>query len=169
MQKIRVYTERRSAPASADCPGPNEGRTYCWSIERCAIEVRERCHAFIVQENCWDFWVLKGARFKACCHRLADCSECPIVQHKFPDTFQVHVRVPPARHVRRDQLQSYLCSHLHFLVGDMPRGPELRRLLKASQETDHELFRCRRRGAYLDVSYVDDICLTRRGRECVFL
>ena len=164
---IRIYRDRRAVgvPGEAD-----ERRVYCWMIAECDPAVRANCHAFIVSENCWDFWTIKGAKYRGCCQKRDDCRDCEIVQRKFAgEELPVFVRPTMPAFAPPGLPGLIICDHLHFIGGSIPQGRALRQFLREQVQDDHDAFRCRRRGVHLDASYVAEICATRACRECVFL
>ncbi len=169
LRTIRLYKERRANPSERYW---EERRVQCWTIENCDPAVRAKCHAYIVRVNCWDFWVLKGAKHKGCCQKLDDCRQCSVVRRKFADCLPVFVR--PAQQTPNPASPAsvaapVICTHLHVIGGPLPEGRALRQMLHEQAQDDHDNFRCRRRGVHLDPNYVGDICATRCSRDCVFL
>lgn len=164
-QHIRIYKERRGSQVAEEW---QERRTYCWMIENCDPTARAKCHAHIVAENCWDFWTVKGAKYRGCCHKLDDCRDCPIVQQKFTAELPIYVR-PPQPPAAPPALSPVICTHLHFIAGAVPEGHALRQFLRQQMHEDRDAFRCRQRGVHLDPGYVTEVCATRAARQCVFL
>ena len=165
VQHIRIHKERRGGRVATEW---QDRRTYCWMIENCDPTARARCHAYIVEENCWDFWAVKGAKYRACCHKLDDCRDCPIVRQRFTAELPVYVR-PPQPPTLPSGLAAVICDRLHVIGGAIPEGRALRQFLRQQMQDDRDSFRCRQRGVHLDPGYVAEVCATRASLQCVFL
>ena len=170
--------ESRHDPSSSPTTEQPERSSFrprhCWEIVRQIPGLTyhcEECYAYFVQQDCWTLWALRRPGFKPCCQKKGDCAECvvlgermrPGAEERLEITRKQPMRPPPAPSKR-------ICTYLQLyssgvLVEGDGREPAVMRALQMRNAD----FRCRLRGVHLDMSYVNDVCVSRNVDECVFL
>lgn len=177
MANIYIKSDRRGRGSTAgESFAPAEGkldrRIYCWDVHGCVETARRECPAYNVRRSCWDLWGVRGfsGQDKPCCLKHDDCRECPLPLTKFGDVLPVHLttRAGPARSMVSPFAN--ICPHLLVKGTCATSDPKsLLDELKNLLQEDKNILSCRvRRGIYLYSDYVNDMCRSRRYRQCLF-
>lgn len=170
------------APAGGAESSGEAGRTrraslrprHCWEIARQipgAASHCEECYAYFVQQDCWTLWALRRPGFKPCCQKEADCATCAILVENMRPEPHERLRIAPKAPGRPEPATTkQICAYLQLFEGGAEVAGEDRpvRIGRALRVRNAD-FRCRLRGVHLDAGYVDDICVSRRVRDCAFL
>lgn len=147
---------------------------HCWEIVRQIPGLHfscEECYAYFVQQDCWTLWALRRPGFKPCCQKKGDCTECAILIERMRPQSDEQIEIERRRPLRPIPASAKrICNYLQlYSGGESVEGEGRNSQITRALQVRNADFRCRLRGVHLDMSYVNDVCVSRHVEECVFL
>jgi hypothetical protein len=163
----------------SDTPTPIRDRPlgrprHCWEIVRQIPGLHfncEECYAYFVQQDCWTLWALRRPGFKPCCQKKDDCTECVVLTERMRPVVPEQIEIERSKPFRPAATSAKrVCSYLQLFQGsEEVEGDNRNALVARALQIRNADLRCRLRGVHLDMSYVNDVCVSRNIDECVFL
>ncbi|MDB5059678.1 MAG: hypothetical protein JWO59_3150 [Chloroflexi bacterium] len=167
--------ETRGAAAKEPARERSAGRPrHCWEIVRQIPGLHfncEECYAYFVQQDCWTLWALRRPGFKPCCQKKGDCTECVVLNERMRPLVPEQIEIERKAPIRPTPTSAKrVCSYLQLYQGNEEvEGDNKNAAVARALQVRNADLRCRLRGVHLDMSYVNDVCVSRHVEECVFL